>query len=84
MLSIRYRADSLQLFHLSFLFSVFRKGHIALVAALSRVSFFVCFSFFYCYGLFVKFSNFSFVCFLKKKGGCTIRSAVIFSACLLE
>ena len=69
MLSIRYRADTLQLFHLSFMFSVFRKGHIALVAALSPVSFFLfCFSFFYCYGLFVKFSNFSFLCFLKKRG----------------
>ena len=67
MLSIRYKADALQLFHLIFLFSVFRKGHIALVAALSRVSFFVV-SFFYCYGLFVKFSNFSFLCFLKKRG----------------
>ena len=29
---------------------------------------FLLFSFFYCYGLFVKFSNFSFLCFLKKKG----------------
>ena len=65
MLSIRYKADTLQLFISAFCFQF--SGKDTLLSLQHCLVFLFLFPFFYCYGLFVKFSNFSFLCFLKKR-----------------